>query len=79
MKSVPVAQQDCAGGPERCWCRSCTCANSKPTNIPSLLLVLQAHMQWTSTLVPTSKFDCLQYANTERGGLGELVTCSDVW
>ena len=27
---------------------------------------------------PVLLFDCLQYANTEEEGLGDLVTCSDV-
>ena len=49
-----------------------TYANSKPTNIPSLLLVRYAHMKLMITLVPTSNLDCLWYANTERGGLGDF-------
>ena len=36
---VRAAQQDCAGGPERCWCRSCSYANSKATNIADFAVV----------------------------------------
>ena len=36
---VATNQQDCAGGLECCWCRSCTYANSKPTSIPEFAVV----------------------------------------
>jgi len=36
---VPAAQQDCAGGLEHSWCRSCTYANSEPANIPGFAVV----------------------------------------
>jgi len=31
--------QDCAGSSECCWCRSCTYANSKSTNIAEFVAV----------------------------------------
>jgi len=38
-----ATQQDCAGGPEQCWCRSCAYANSKPTNIAEFAVVSKEH------------------------------------
>jgi len=51
MKSVPVAQQHCARGPEHCRCGSCAYANSKPTSITLLACYLCYFANNHSTLL----------------------------